>query len=178
MENSAALLMTLTVAIMIGLAAIWRELRMINGPARARGWSEHVILPMSTSAKVSRNESAEITGRVDHAFNPQRICISNAGTNGGSADWLVNDIKLAGKSIFEQSGDIPGDMFAIGPEVLDRFFTFRAIEPGQSVQIVVTYIGTTEGGVPFIAAIEGIHAQRRLSRNKRRDKAIVEVATA
>jgi hypothetical protein len=178
MENSAVLLMILTSAILIGLAAIWRELRMINGPARARHWSEYVILPMSSGKKVPRTESVQITARVDHTFKPQRLFISNAGTASGAADWVVNDIKLAGKSIFEQSGDIPGDMFATGPEVLDRFLTFRTIEPGQSVQIVVTYIGLTEGGAPFFAAMEGIHAQKRLSRNKRRDKAIVEVAAA
>jgi hypothetical protein len=44
--------------------------------------------------------------------------------------------------------------------------------------MIVTYIGLIEGGVPFYAAVVGTRARKRPSRDKRRDKAIVEVAAA
>lgn len=173
MENVAVLLMIILGVLLIGLAAIWRELRMINSPERDPRWGERALLPMSSGVKVPRNESSMITGRVDHTFNPQRVFISNAGTAGGAADWVVNDIRIAGKTIFAQPGDIPGDLFTTRTEVLDRFLTLRSIEPGQSVQIIVTYIGTAEEGVPFFAGVDGTLSPKKLWRNKPHDKAAV-----
>ena len=177
MEISTMLPVILMGAILLGLVAIWRELRIVNGATRARRWSERVVLPMSASqAKVKPGQSAEITARGNHSFKPERIHISNAGTPGGAVDWIVNDIKLAGKSVFEQSGDIPGDMFATG--AVNSFLTFRTIEPGQSVQMIVTYIGPKDDGVPFYASLVGTVARKKPSRDQRRDTTIVEAATA
>jgi hypothetical protein len=86
MESATTLLLILMGPILIGLAAIWRELRVVNGPTRARRSSERVVLPMSTLEKVVPGKHVQITARGDHAFKPERIIISNAGTAGGSAD--------------------------------------------------------------------------------------------
>lgn len=176
MEPTVILLTILIGTLLVGLAAIWKELRLINSARRARRESEHVLIPMSTGLPVKPTQSIEVSGRAEDTFKPDRLAISNAGTTGGAQDWIVNDIKIAGKSIFLQSGDIPGDLFST--KAADSFLTFRTIEPGQSVRIIVTYIGRAEQGVPFFAALIGRRSSRKVSREKRRARDIVETATA
>jgi hypothetical protein len=91
---------------------------------------------------------------VSDGFWPDHLTISNAGTAGGAADWIVNDIKIGGKSQFLQSGDIPGDMFATN--AVDSFVRFEAAKAGRAVELVVTYIGTTVGVCSIFAAITGM----------------------
>lgn len=72
------------------------------------------ILPLSNGGiKILPSQSCVITARAaPDGFWPDHLSISGHGTEGGAADWIVNDIKIDNRSQFLQSGDIPGDMFA------------------------------------------------------------------
>ena len=113
------------------------------------------ILPLSSGVPVKPSQSIRITGRgQSDGFWPDQLNISNAGTLGGAADWIVNDIKIAGRSQFIQSGDIPGDMFAT--KAVNTFILFEVAKAGRDVEIIVTYIGKNEEGCPFFGAITGM----------------------
>ena len=115
------------------------------------------ILPMSTGVPILPTQSAQITGRPQVlVFKIGRFVISNAGTAGGSADWIVNDIKIGNRSQFVQSGDVPGDLFATN--AIDTFVRFEAAQTAMDVVVVVTYIGLNESGCPFFGAMVGTAA--------------------
>jgi hypothetical protein len=114
------------------------------------------VLPLSNNGvSVLPTQTCRITGRVQSdGFWPDHLTISNAGTENGAADWVVNDIKIAGRSQFLQSGDVPGDLFATN--AVDSFIRFEVAKAATDVEIVVTYIGTNEKGCPFYASIVGM----------------------
>ena len=115
------------------------------------------ILPMSTGVPILPTQSAQITGRPQTlVFKIGRFVISNAGTAGGSADWIVNDIKIGNRSQFVQSGDVPGDLFATN--AIDTFVRFESAQTAMDVVVVVTYIGLNESGCPFFGAMVGTAA--------------------
>jgi hypothetical protein len=115
------------------------------------------ILPMSTGVPILPTQSAQITGRPQTlVFKIGRFVISNAGTAGGSADWIVNDIKIGNRSQFVQSGDVPGDLFATN--AIDTFVRFESAQTAMDVVVVVTYIGLNESGAPFFGAMVGTAA--------------------
>ena len=115
------------------------------------------ILPMSTGVPILPTQSAQITGRPQClVFQCNRFLISNAGTAGGSADWIVNDIKIGNRSQFVQSGDVPGDLFATN--AIDTFIRFESAQTAMDVVVVVTYIGLNESGAPFFGAMVGTAA--------------------
>ena len=115
------------------------------------------ILPMSTGVPIQPTQSAQITGRPQTlVFKIGRFVISNAGTAGGAADWIVNDIKIGNRSQFVQSGDVPGDLFATN--AIDTFVRFEAAQTAMDVVVVVTYIGLNESGCPFFGAMVGTAA--------------------
>jgi hypothetical protein len=123
------------------------------GPDRA----QREVLPMSTGVPILPTQSAQITGRPQApAWRCERFVISNAGTAGGAADWIVNDIKIGNRSQFVQSGDVPGDMFATN--AIDTFVSFETAQTAMDVVVVVTYIGQNESGVPFYASMVGTAA--------------------
>jgi len=123
------------------------------GPDRA----QREVLPMSTGVPILPTQSAQITGRPQApAWRCERFVISNAGTAGGAADWIVNDIKIGNRSQFVQSGDVPGDMFATN--AIDTYVSFETAQTAMDVVVVVTYIGMNESGVPFYASMVGTAA--------------------
>ena len=128
---------------------------LIDAPGPERAARE--VLPMSTGVAILPTQSAQITARPQRvAFRPERVFISAAGTTGGAADWIVNDIKIGNRSQFSQSGDVPGDMFATN--AIDGFVSFETAQTAMDVVMVVTYIGTNESGVAFYASIVGTAA--------------------
>ena len=128
---------------------------LVQDPAPERAGRE--VLPMSTGVAILPTQSAQITARPQRvAFRPERVFISAAGTSGGAADWVVNDIKIGNRSQFSQSGDVPGDMFATN--AIDGFVSFETAQTAMDVVMVVTYIGLNESGVPFFASIVGTAA--------------------
>jgi len=115
------------------------------------------ILPMSTGVPILPTQSAQITGRPQTlVFKIGRFVISNAGTAGGAADWIVNDIKIGNRSQFVQSGDVPGDLFATN--AIDTVVRFESAQTAMDVVVVVTYIGLNESGCPFFGAMVGTAA--------------------
>ena len=128
---------------------------LVQDPGPDRAGRE--VLPMSTGVAILPTQSAQITARPQRvAFRPERVFISAAGTSGGAADWVVNDIKIGNRSQFSQSGDVPGDMFATN--AIDGFVSFETAQTAMDVVMVVTYIGLNESGVPFFASIVGTAA--------------------
>ena len=114
------------------------------------------ILPLSTGTPIKPGQTCSIKGRVQtqDGFWPDQLSISNAGTAGGAADWVVNDIKVAGRSQFCQSGDIPGDLFKT--DAISSFVRFDAVRGAMDVDLIVTYIGKNEEGCPFFGAVTGM----------------------
>ena len=122
--------------------------------------SDREILPMSTGGtKVPFGVSAQITSRPQRvAFRAERVMISNGGTAGGSADWIVNDISIGNRSQFAQSGQVPGDMFAIN--AVDSFISFETAQTAMDIVITVTYVGANvdPGSCAFYGSILGTSA--------------------
>jgi len=128
---------------------------LVDAPAPTR--ANRDILPMSTGVPILPTQSAQITGRPQTVvFSINRFLISNAGTAGGAADWIVNDIKIGNRSQFVQSGDVPGDLFAVN--AIDTFVRFDTAQTAMDVVVVVTYIGLNECGAPFFGAMVGTAA--------------------
>ena len=111
------------------------------------GWEDH--LP----AKVTRAPSATQDSRriSERATSPEarsgqpiklpfdivaptlfvdRVSIANA------KDWIINDIRTCGKSIFVQAGDVPAVMFSEDVRVI-----LEPLKKGDLVYILATYIG-------------------------------------
>jgi hypothetical protein len=114
------------------------------------------ILPLSTGTPVKPGQTCVIKGRVqtEHGFWPDRLSISNHGTPGGASDWVVKDIKIAGRSQFCQAGDVPGDVFST--KAIGSFVRFKAVGGAMDVDLSVTYIGTHKTGCPFFGALTGM----------------------
>ena len=67
-------------------------------------------------------------------------------------DWIVNDLRINGRTQFAQSGDIPGDMFATS--AIDSFVSLEECTAGGEIEVDVTYIGTAERSI-FKGRLEG-----------------------
>lgn len=113
------------------------------------------VLPLSTGVPILPKQTCSVKGRVQsNGFWPDRLAISNASTERGAADWIVDDIKIAGRSQFLQSGPVQGDLFAT--EAVNSFIRFEVAKAGTDVEIIMTYIGTNVNGCPFYASITGM----------------------
>ena len=116
------------------------------------------VLPIASGVPILPGQSVQITSRAHtSAFRCERFMISNAGTPGGAADWIVNDIKIGNRSQFSQSGDVPGNMFATN--VIDSFVSFETARVAMDVAVIVTYVGTLESGSPFFASMVGTEGE-------------------
>lgn len=174
MLEPSTMSLVLLCAIVVALGAIWRELRVGNRGLRTKSLTGRVVLPLSTGGTlVGPKCSVQITARADRHFRPDRLVISDG--FGGAADWIVNDIKIGNRSVFAQSGDVPGDVFATN--AIDTFLSFPVAEIGQEVVIVATYHGTEAEGRPLYASMIGTSIQKKESRAKRREKALVASAS-
>ena len=123
---------------------------MIEYPGASR--ADRVVLPMSSGVNILPNTSAQITSRPQNvAFRPERLIIG--GTPG---DWIVNDIKVGNRSQFSQSGDVPGEMFAA--TTIDSFVSFETVQTAMDFVVLVTFVGASEGGSPFVCGVLGTAA--------------------
>jgi len=108
------------------------------------------VLPFATKQPLPPSVKTTISATLDTALKVRMLEISDEGTRGGSADWIVNDVRVDGTTQFAQSGDIPGDMFSTSS--IDSFVTWK---PGKQIEIDVTYIGLEEAGVCFSGCFLG-----------------------
>jgi hypothetical protein len=115
----------------------------------------HQSLPISSGVQaVLPDQSVQITVRPQAgAFRPKRFFISSAGTPGGSADWIVEDLRIGNRSQFAQAGNLPGDMFASG--AIDAYVSFETCQTAMDITVVVRYVGTSPEGAIFYGALVG-----------------------
>jgi hypothetical protein len=94
-----------------------------------------------------------ISLRVENApFQITRLVIEDPGTPGGVSDWIVNDIRVDGKSQFVQGGDLPGDVFST--DMITSFLSIETCPAGGLIEFIVTCIGFDAGAV-FTGRLEG-----------------------
>ena len=113
---------------------------------------ERLVLPISSGVPVLPSQSVEIVTRTQEAFRCERFLISNVGTLGGAADWVVNDIRIGGRSQL-QSDDVPGGVFSVN--AFNSFLSFETAMGSMDIAVNVTYVGANEGGAPFFASMVG-----------------------
>jgi len=112
----------------------------------------HVVDGKRQCVAVKPTQSVTIKATPKVPFRPEKLLVSNAGTSAGAADWIVNDVRLDGQTVFLQSGDVPGDLFA--SNAVDSFIAWG--ECSKSMEIDVTYIGLNEeAGCPFFGSAVG-----------------------
>lgn len=112
-----------------------------------------VALPIKPKKKLLPIVATTIGVALDRAFAISRLEIE-ATEEVSPCEWIVNDIRVDGVSLFEASGDIPGDAFSVN--MADGFVRFGQ---ARKVDLVITYLGFREEGVPFCARLLGIVAQ-------------------
>lgn len=113
------------------------------------------IVPIaSKSPLLPAAKATTITAHVRNApFQMERLEIDDEGTAGGSADWIVQDLRINGRSQFVHPGNIPGDLFST--TAIDTFVKLEACEAGSAIEVDVIYIGLNERGAIFAARFEG-----------------------
>lgn len=105
------------------------------------------IVPIVSDAPLPISTKTTIGARIENApFQVDRIEIEEAW------DWIVNDLRINGKTQFAQSGNIPGDMFATTAIV--EFVSLEECGAGDEIEIDVTYIGAAEKTI-FKGRLEG-----------------------
>ena len=123
---------------------------LIDYPSPTR--AERVVLPMSSGVNILPNTSAQITSRPQTvAFRPERMIIG-----GNAGDWIINDVKVGNRSQFTQSGDVPGEMFAA--TTIDSFVSFETVQTAMDFVVLVTFVGASESGAPFVCGVLGTAA--------------------
>lgn len=123
------------------------------GPNHAASRAGGEVVPLSTGVPIQPGTSAQITCRVQSEFRCERFMISGANTPGGAADWIVNNIQIGNRSQFVQSGDLPGDMFAVN--AIDAYVSFETARVEMDIVVTVTYVGANVSGVPFYGSMIG-----------------------
>ena len=112
------------------------------------------VVPIASKIALTPLIKTTLTVRAQNApFQLERIEIQDGETPGGSADWLVDDLRVNGRSQFAQPGSIPGDMFSTS--AIDSFVQIEECDAGNAIELDVIYIGLNESGEPFAARLEG-----------------------
>ncbi len=112
------------------------------------------VVPFSAGPVLLPPDATTISLCMENAsFRMGRFVIEEASTIGGTADWVVHDIRIDGKSQFVQCGDAPGDMFR--EDMLDSFVRYDTCPAGGSIEIDAIYLGDAIG-VFFTGRLEGV----------------------
>jgi hypothetical protein len=125
-----------------------------------------LVLPLYVP-RVLPHQAARISSRPKNgAFDIERLFLSGAGTPGGAADWVVNDIEVDGRSQLTQK-DLPGALFGTrGVASTKRGLTsltlsgFDPVERGCELAVTVTYVGPNPEGI-FFASVVGTRPPQR-----------------
>jgi hypothetical protein len=117
------------------------------------GATDRSVLPISSAKRLLTGEKGTFKGELKRSpfFRPERIFVSGTFTAAGAADWIINDVRVDGKTQYINSGDLPGDMFA--SNAIDSFVSFQTCE--KEIEIDVTYMGTNPEGCVFYSSIVG-----------------------
>ena len=112
------------------------------------------VVPITTKGPLPPLTKATITARIQNApFQMYRLEIDDGDTAGGAADWIVEDLRINGRSQFAQPGPLPGDMFST--TAIDIFVKIEPCEAGNAIEIDVNYVGLNDSGATFAARLEG-----------------------
>jgi hypothetical protein len=164
--------------------AAWRQLTDSDAPAENEPPQEgnnafdaervasmpfvpRLILPLHLP-RVLPHQPTRATARAkEGAVDIERIFISGAGTEGGAADWIVNDIEVDGRSQLALK-DLSGAMFSARGVAAARHASttlsvqgFDPVERDRELVLVVTYVGPNPEGVPFFASAVGSRPPQR-----------------
>ncbi len=148
--------------------AAWRQLTNSDPPTPVSQPAEEneivftsgrLLIPLHLPL-VPPNQPTRVTGRPTHAVDVERLYITGAGTFGGAADWIVNDVEINGRSQLAHK-DLPGSLFGGGGKVTAGFNGFDPVEREQALTLVVTYIGQNPEGCPLYASAVGIKPAQR-----------------
>jgi len=105
------------------------------------------IVPIVSGSRLPISTKMTIGVRIENAaFQMERLEIEDAW------DWIVNDLRINGRTQFAQSGDIPGDMF--DTVAIDAFLSLEECATGGEIEVDVTYIGAAEDAI-FKGRLEG-----------------------
>jgi len=136
-------------------------------PAQPREFVPRLILPLHLP-RVLPHQPTRATARAkEGAVDLDRIMISGAGTAGGAADWVVNDIEVDGRSQLAVK-NLSGALFGTHGVAANRKATttfsmegFDPVEYDHELAVVVTYVGPNPEGVPFFASAVGMPPPQR-----------------
>lgn len=129
------------------------------------------VLPIAPKNTLLPTIATTITAMLDQPLEIGMLEIEDTGTDGGAADWVINDIRIDGTSQFVQSSDVPGDMFTT-----DAIESFVKFHPGTRIELLVTYIGPNESGCCFKARILGTVVRDDLQQPPPDVRAIIRTA--
>ncbi len=94
--------------------------------------SSERVSERAESKAVSTNETVEMPLTITSpALFVDHLTIADA------KDWVVNDVRTRGKSIFVQAGELPGEMFLDSVPVI-----LEPLAADDRVEVVATYVGT------------------------------------
>jgi hypothetical protein len=108
-----------------------------DGPPSVASVDHHEDGPLIVGGAISRevtsNEEVKLslTSRWPTVF-ANRLTIANA------ENWVVNDIRARGESIFVQSGDVPGEMFSADSS---SHVILGSLTEKDVVEVVATFVG-------------------------------------
>jgi hypothetical protein len=118
--------------------------------------SDRPIKPME-EFRLRTAGPSQLWDRLKDGLWPEQIVLDVE----NAADWAVNDIRLHGKSLLLQSGDLPGIMFAWHPgsPPLEIDHLTRS---GDDLEVVATYLGPNPDGAVLQVRLSGpLHAADR-----------------
>jgi hypothetical protein len=122
----------------------------------------HLSCPRVLPHQTTRVSHRTLQGAVD----VKAIRISGAGTAGGAADWVVNDIEVAGRSQLDYK-DLPGALFGakgVASRSGQTALSFKGldiVEREQEFALLVTYVGSNTEGAPFFGCAIGERPPQR-----------------
>lgn len=117
------------------------------------------VIALSVKRPIPPKTPTPVAAIASEAIDIEKIFVSHAGTPGGAADWIINDVLVDGRSQLRQK-DLPGYLFAnfVAPRRASsalRFDGLDVVEQGKELRLVVTYVGPNPEGVPFFASAIG-----------------------
>jgi hypothetical protein len=134
--------------------------------AEANTIARRLVLPLHLP-HVPPHQPTRVTARTDNAMDIHSIHISSAGTNGGAAAWVVNDIEIDGRSQLTLK-DLPGALFGGNGVAAAKHATaklslegFDPVERNRELALIVTYVGPNPEGAVFYAAAVGFKPPQR-----------------
>jgi hypothetical protein len=108
-----------------------------------RGVGKKIATVMSSDA-IPFNKSVKLsTDPMEHDAWPCRLVIK------GASDWVVNDVRVGEVSIFVQSGDVPGSLFAEDFKGGASAICMGHLAAGDKFSVVARYVGTSDAELVY-----------------------------